>query len=220
MAGVRALVRREGVGASQVSRRHKLLDHAASGGPAGLISVLGGKITAYRSIAEEAIDLVCRQLGQKTVGATARLPLPGKPRSPDRLLAELAAASEGLPLEAAQYDYLAALYGQRALSVVELARQRPELAERATPEQPTILAEAALAARDEAVVSLADVMLRRTPLGFSPDQGLAGADRVAMVVGQALGWTAAERAAQVADYRRLLAERYALPEREPAQQPG
>jgi glycerol-3-phosphate dehydrogenase len=220
MAGVRALVRREGVGASQVSRRHKLLDHAARGGPDGLISILGGKITAYRAIAEQAVDLVCRQLGRQTVGATDRLPLPGKPAGPERLLDALAAASAELPLDDLQRQHLAALYGQRALSVLDLARGRPALSQRAGPNQPTILAEALLAARDEAVVNLADVMLRRTGLGLSPDQGRSAAERVAATVGEVLGWSEDERAAQLADYTSVLTELYALPGPPPAQQPA
>ncbi len=70
-AGVRALVRQDG-SASSVSRMHKIEETQP-----GLISVLGGKITGYRAIAEEAVDAVCAKLGERTPGRTDKEPLPG-----------------------------------------------------------------------------------------------------------------------------------------------
>ncbi len=79
-AGVRALVMKGGT-ESSVSRLHAIKDEAASGVP-GLISVLGGKITGYRAIAEEATDRVCRALGVSRACETATRPLPGARPSP------------------------------------------------------------------------------------------------------------------------------------------
>ncbi|HEV2249544.1 MAG TPA: glycerol-3-phosphate dehydrogenase/oxidase [Candidatus Limnocylindria bacterium] len=76
-AGVRALVREEGVAEGEVSRKHKLYDHRRRDGIDGAVSVIGGKITAYRSIAEEVTDLVARRLGVTARCRTAELPLPG-----------------------------------------------------------------------------------------------------------------------------------------------
>jgi glycerol-3-phosphate dehydrogenase len=57
------------------------------------------------------------------------------------------------------------------------------------------------AARHEWAVTLADVMLRRTTIGLSACQGSDCLDAVADLMASALGWTAAERAAQIAAYR-------------------
>ena len=70
-AGVRALVRQDG-SASSVSRMHKIEETQP-----GLISVLGGKITGYRAIAEEAVDAACAKLGNRTPGRTDKELLPG-----------------------------------------------------------------------------------------------------------------------------------------------
>src|SRR6185503_19550615 len=92
-AGVRALVREEGVSESQVSRKHALYDHEKKDGLAGALSVLGGKITAYRAIAEEVADLAAKHLGATARGTTEDQLLPGArddrprrttPRSPRR----------------------------------------------------------------------------------------------------------------------------------------
>ena len=70
-AGVRALVRQEG-SASSVSRMHSITETQP-----GMISVLGGKITGYRAIAEEAVDAACLQLGNREPCRSHREPLPG-----------------------------------------------------------------------------------------------------------------------------------------------
>jgi hypothetical protein len=72
-AGVRALVMQPG-SESDVSRLHRI-----DSGPAGVISVLGGKITGYRAIAEEATDRLCRELGAARKADTAEAPLPVGP---------------------------------------------------------------------------------------------------------------------------------------------
>jgi glycerol-3-phosphate dehydrogenase len=46
-------------------------------GADGLVSVLGGKLTGYRAIAEELTDLICRKLGVRTGSKTAETPLSG-----------------------------------------------------------------------------------------------------------------------------------------------
>jgi glycerol-3-phosphate dehydrogenase len=69
-AGVRALVM-QGGRESDVSRSHRI------DSTPGLVSILGGKITGYRAIAEEAVDSVLKQLDRKTPCGTAERLLPG-----------------------------------------------------------------------------------------------------------------------------------------------
>jgi glycerol-3-phosphate dehydrogenase len=72
-AGVRALVRAAGT-ESSVSRKHRIENPDP-----GLISVLGGKITGYRAIAEEATDIAANRLGVKSICQTADRILPTAP---------------------------------------------------------------------------------------------------------------------------------------------
>src|SRR5439155_6350787 len=68
-AGVRALVREEGVSEGEVSRKHALFDHEKRDGTRGVLSVVGGKITAYRDIAEETTDAVLHRLGRSVASS-------------------------------------------------------------------------------------------------------------------------------------------------------
>jgi glycerol-3-phosphate dehydrogenase len=60
-----------------VSREFALLDHAERDGLAGLTTVVGGKFTTYRLMAEAVTDHVCDTLGIRAACRTADRPLPG-----------------------------------------------------------------------------------------------------------------------------------------------
>ena len=66
-----------------ISRGFTLLDHERDGA-AGLYSVVGGKLTTYRQMAETTADRVCERLGVDAACETATEPLPGAD-DPDRL---------------------------------------------------------------------------------------------------------------------------------------
>jgi glycerol-3-phosphate dehydrogenase len=58
-----------------VSRAHSVLDHAERDGVEGFISVVGGKFTTFRLMAEQAVDLACRKLGTERKCLTAETPI-------------------------------------------------------------------------------------------------------------------------------------------------
>jgi glycerol-3-phosphate dehydrogenase len=205
-AGVRALVMKGG-SESSVSRLHAIKDEAASGVP-GLISVLGGKITGYRAIAEEATDRVCRALGVSRTCETATRPLPGARPSP----AARKSPAEALapPPPPAVMAHLAALYGTRAAEVIQLATVDRSLAARLTPSGLDIAAQVIFAVREEQCLRLSDFLLRRTRLGFSADQGVSAAPRVAELMASELGWSPARTAQELDAYRAAVARTQAF----------
>ena len=89
-----------------------------------------------------------------------------------------------------------------------LAAADPALAARVSPDLPDLVAEAAFAARREQVLSLADVLLRRTRLGLLDARVLSapGADgtvRAARAVGAELGWSDERVQAELAGWREV-----------------
>lgn len=63
-------------GGRGAKRTFSVLDHAETDGIEGFISILGGKLTTYRLMAERASDLACVKLNISTPGATATTVLP------------------------------------------------------------------------------------------------------------------------------------------------
>jgi glycerol-3-phosphate dehydrogenase len=174
IAGVRALPRSAGV-ASRVSRRHLLVDHRLDG-VAGLWTAVGGKLTAWRSIAAEVVGGLLGQRGSSEPDGSARsmdLTPPGP--QPD--------ASAG-PVE----HRLWRLYGGRADEVRGWTERDPWWGEALVPGEPAIRAEVAHAASSEWAASLPDLVFRRLCMGFGPDLGAAAAEEIALLGVQRLGW--------------------------------
>ena len=88
--GVRPLYEPDESGADRrgISRGFFRLDHADDGVD-NVVSVVGGKLTTYRRMAESTTDLVCDALGVDADSETAERPLPGAD-DPDRLDAYVA----------------------------------------------------------------------------------------------------------------------------------
>ncbi|MBE2268688.1 MAG: anaerobic glycerol-3-phosphate dehydrogenase subunit A, partial [Anaerolinea sp.] len=57
-------------------RTFSLLDHAEIDGVEGMISILGGKLTTFRLMAERAADMACAKLGVTAPCTTATTPIP------------------------------------------------------------------------------------------------------------------------------------------------
>jgi glycerol-3-phosphate dehydrogenase len=129
--------------AGSITRRHFLVDHRKHG-LAGLASIVGGKLTTYRSLAEETVDWALRTLGKAPVPCcTGRVP-------------------DALPAGSAD-DRLDRLYGPRADEVRALERSA-ELAEPLLPGCPASRAEVVYAVREEAARTPDDVLRRRLML--------------------------------------------------------
>lgn len=189
-AGVRSLARIEGVPESSVSRKHIIFDHRERDGVEGLLSIVGGKLTAYRGIAEDTVDAACRKLGVKLACRTATTALPGGGmRDIEQYIEEQQAmARSNSPLDSEQVEHLARLYGKRYVEIAEIAAREPGLAARIYPDHPDCRAQIIHAVLGEDARTLTDYMIRRSDVGFSASQGVEVARSVADEMARLLGW--------------------------------
>lgn len=198
-AGLRPLARGEMRAAYRATREHQI---AVSG--SGLISIVGGKLTTHRAMAQDVVDLAARELGGAARCRTAELPLEAGPALVGAALPEAARAAADLDEETARY--LVEAYGARSLEVLRLATAQPALRRPLVAGLPYLWAEVAYAVDQELACTLSDVLIRRTRVIHEDrNQGLPQAAEVARWMGSALGWEAAEVERQVADYRRAVA---------------
>ncbi len=200
-AGIRPLIAAApGTAPSDQSR-----EHAIDTGPGGVIAVSGGKLTTYRSMAEEITDVVAERLGGGYLPcSTAKAVLPGG----DLDLTDAVTQAQRETGDAAIAARLVHAHGSAWDAVWALGTLAPALQQRVVPTSDAIVAELVHAARHEHARTLSDLLVRRTPVAFeSPDHGVGVAPVVAELVGPLLGWTDAERsaaiAAYIADVRRL-----------------
>lgn len=207
-SGVRPLPYAPDVEEWEIPRNHVLHDHAPD--IPGLLTVVGGKLTTYRQLAQDAVDDVFKRLGRKAPKCvTAHLPLPGAVGDLEQVRAFLTAQ---VSLSEQTANRLAALYGGRALDVVREAAEDSSLLEVLHPATGAIGAELVFAVRHEFACSLTDVLARRMLLAFQPGHGREVAERAAAVLGELLGWEAERRTRELAEYDEWLT-RLAVPGR-------
>lgn len=201
-AGVRPLVAMEG-SPSEVSRDYTV-DHPRD----GLVVVAGGKLTTFRSMAEDVVDDIVhrygRRLGWKLKPCQTRTtPLEGGDVGDffsyrRRVMEDL---SRGWPLDAASRERLLGTYGTRFLGVLGYGVHDPVWFKDLHGASGTILGEILYSMDYEMAVTLQDIMDRRTSLRhFSRDHGLAAVRRIARVMGSRLGWSFSEIQDQVNRY--------------------
>lgn len=201
LSGVRPLPYEPGVQESSITRSHVLHDHAISGLP-GLVSVVGGKLTTYRQLAEDAVDDVLRRLGRpKTPSRTRNRALPGAAHfDAPHLRGELV----GRGASAAVAERLVATYGVIARQVWSLAEADSALANVVHLASGLTAAELVHAVSREYAQTLSDILARRVLLAFEPGHGLESIEGIADVVAKHLGWDDARRAVEVQGYRNWL----------------
>ena len=178
-----------------ITRRHIVKDHAPK--VEGLLSIIGGKLTTYRELAEQAVDAAYKKLGRKAPRSrTGDLPLPGGVRLFDAF-ADRFRKERPAWLSAESADWLLAVYGTRTRDVVALAEQEASLRATLSHATPAIGAVIPFAFAQEHARTLSDAMLRRTMVALGPDAGLRSAEAAAQVAQQSLGWDDARTAEEL-----------------------
>ena len=148
-AGQRPLVHpegTEGVASKKISR-----EHVVETGPGGLVSVMGGKWTTYRKMAEDGLDAALQ-----AAGITA----PPCRTETLRIHGAIERASTGWPDE----EWLE-VYGSEASALRAWMREEPALAAPVHPEMPCTLAALAWGLRHEQARSAEDLLFRRIRMG-------------------------------------------------------
>jgi glycerol-3-phosphate dehydrogenase len=151
-AGLRPLLD-TGTGATaDVSRKHAVIEDASS----GAVTVVGGKLTTYRQMAEDAVDVVASRPGVSARSCrTARLPVVGAPP-------RVARVPDGVP------PRLWRRFGTEAREIMARTHSRPELLDPVAPGVPTLGLELVAAVEREGAVCADDVLDRRTRIGLVP----------------------------------------------------
>lgn len=190
-AGLRPLQKVKGGPEGAISRRHAVLDHGKLGGARGVYSVVGGKLSTFRPLAEEVV---------------ARLDPPRKrtdqPDQPPAGWRESLLA-KGLPKPSLRH---LRVYGAAIPEVLALGR------EVVCEHSGAIAGEVRHAVRNEHVVTLGDIMLRRTGISWGACRGLCCHRHVAAIAAEEAGWSREQVTDQVRTFEDEVA--YHLPTEE------
>lgn len=205
-AGVRPLPYVPEGSTGAITRSHIVQSHKPQ--VTNLFTIIGGKLTTYRSLAEDAVNDIDRTFGRPVGGAkspTRSQRLPGAAANMavehNRIIAQ---RPEWLSEESARW--LVDRYGVRARDVVALAETNPRYQEPIREGHPAIIAVLPFSIEHEYARTLADVMLRRTMLAMDADAGLPTAEALSHIGQEIYGWTDERREAELAGFHQEISK--------------
>jgi glycerol-3-phosphate dehydrogenase len=205
-SGVRPLPFTGDNDAQSITRQHFIRPHP---GLRGLFSIVGGKLTTYRSLAEQTVDLILKRLpsnsdrGRLTHSfncLTDHDPLPGAATTDfDTFCANFKQHSR---LPEATNDRLLRIYGMRVLLLLNLIDKDASLAKVFDSETGALSAEVVFAFKQEFATTLADCLLRRTMVGLNSSRGLAAVESAGAIAQKYLGWSEQRVEREIVAYRK------------------
>ena len=189
-SGIRPLPASDASQPGLISRDHSApVAEPAEGRPFSVISLVGGKWTTFRGFAEEVADTILRRIGRSRKVSTQMLAIGGGRDFPTDEAARQAwssgrAVKSGLP--AARVAALLGRYGTTADAVLAHIRENGD--QPLTHIEGYGSAEIDWIARNEMVVHLADIAMRRTTLAIEGRLSAAGIEELSRIAARALGW--------------------------------
>jgi glycerol-3-phosphate dehydrogenase len=162
-AGLRPLMRALPGNPSAMPREFRLV-----AGKSGLVTVVGGKYTTFRQMAETIVDFLGQRLGRSRRCRTKGLPLEGTPPEPwqpffERTVAEI---QRRLPIPFDSACHLVNRYGNRIGGVLRTMGAAPDGWQRLHPAEPDLLGELAYQREQEMALFPTDLLLRRSRIGM------------------------------------------------------
>ncbi|MCW5319949.1 glycerol-3-phosphate dehydrogenase/oxidase [Verminephrobacter aporrectodeae subsp. tuberculatae] len=208
--GVRPLARSQVERPGQIPREHAVaIDPPNAARAVPLVSLVGGKWTSFRSLAEQASDEVLRQLGRLRVQSTAQLPIGGAAAWPAGVPAMerfLAHVGERSGLNPRRVGDLVRRYGSQALALAEHFAHAGDAPLRHAPAYS--VAEIRYLCVHTGVARLSDLVIRRTLLAIRGQLSDPLLAELADVAGAALHWDSARRREELQACAAILRERH------------
>lgn len=200
-SGVRPLALTKDNDEQSITRRHFIREHEQL---PNLLSIVGGKLTTYRNLAQECVDLVFKKIGKVPPRCrTHEVQLPGATATPVENEAEKMISNWPSVVR----DRLYSIYGTRISDLATLCVARPELAEPFSKSEDAIAAEILYSFKSEFAATLSDCLLRRMMIGLNCDHGSDDARAAARIAQQAFGWSDKRVNHELGDFRRSLGKR-------------
>ena len=189
-SGVRPLVAQEGKEATEISRKEEVWVRTG-----GMITVAGGKLTGFRTMAMTVLDFVAERLGRSLAPGPGPDPIPGGDL-PSNLDAHAASVATASGLERPLVDRLVRLYGDETDQVLALGQ------ESLVPGGRVVAGEVVWAVEVDGALTLEDLVYRRTRAAwYTPAEREGLLAPAASLMADMLGWDEVRTADEVESVR-------------------
>jgi len=202
-AGIRPLVvgdKKEST--YSVSRKHEIIDHKKTDNIAGLYSVIGGKWTTSRALAELTVDKVLKNSTKPFVrSATKDTPLIGE-RFEGGFESALTENIRKMSstLDPKLTERLFSYYGSEYVKIIALYKKNSKSKNPVHKLAQHTVAEIEHAVENESAIKLADFLMRRSTLGNTGIPESEILHNIADIMGSLLGWSKQDRQNEIAEY--------------------
>jgi glycerol-3-phosphate dehydrogenase len=201
---VRPLAAELGVSEDDVSRDQLIFESSS-----GLVSIIGGKLTTHRSMAEALVDYVTDRLANEfeTHAAraceTQRLPVDYDSTELERAISCFIDES-GFEVDVAKH--IVEAYGPDATLILDIAREDQSLSSIIAAGEPYLMAEVPYAVRHEMAMKLVDFIFRRTQLANRlKDHGRSVAPIIGKIMAKELSWSSQTLERELTDFEKASA---------------
>lgn len=207
-SGVRPLEYQHAKTTGQITRDHSIKEDKV--GDLSVLSLVGGKWTSYRAFGEQVTDLILSRLTMTRKKTTDQLHIGGGVNYPnddektayldrlldaykmDRSVAEILFERYGTLVEK-----MLGYYGKREVNLVD---EKNLITEN----------EIAYIAKNEKIVHLDDLLLRRTSIGWLAQANLENIEKIATVAGNAIGWSKAEIECEIDHTKKIFEKNHSV----------
>ena len=163
----------------------------------GLLSLLGGKWTTYRLMAEDTVNKICQLLLVDRQSTTHEFKLIGcqkqNPVKPDHFELEI-------------YTHLLHTYGDQTVEILKICKNEPAMYERIHKDYPYIKAEVIYAAEYEMIIKPRDYLARRTRFELMDWQACSTSIAIVTnLMAEKLAWNIEKTQKEITEYQSLIA---------------
>ncbi len=180
----------------KVTRKHIIHDHEDEGFK-NYYSIVGGKLTTFRSLAEDTMDYIDKKNGSQNKCRTKDYKFIKEQNG--TIIYEL--LSEKYEIDIETITFLNNYYGDKFIEVLKLTDEDKSLKEKISHEHIDIKAQIVYAIKNEKAKTLKDIILRRSSIGTHEDLGYNSAENVAETASFIFNWSKERKEEEITTFK-------------------
>lgn len=180
----------------QITRKHIIHDHKEEGFK-NYFSIVGGKLTTFRSLAEDTLNYVDKRNEISNKCNTKNYKFIKEKEN--NLVFEL--LSEKYEIDKTIISFLFQYYGDNFTNVLKLIDNNNSLKEKISSQHYDIKAQIVYAIKNEKAKTLKDIIIRRTSIGTHEDLGYNCAEDIAEIAAEILDWSKERKIQEIDSFK-------------------